>query len=39
MRDYSTGAVLDWKGKIKPAPTAMMEALVTGSQGIPTAKE
>ncbi len=30
MRDYSTGAFLDWKGKIKPAPNAMMTALVQG---------
>ncbi len=33
MRDYSTGAFLDWKGTIKPAPTAMMEALVRGEPG------
>ncbi len=33
MRDYSTGAFLDWKGKIKPAPTVMMEALVRGEPG------
>lgn len=30
MRDYSTGAFLDWDGNIKPAPSAMMEALVQG---------
>lgn len=30
MRDYSTGAFVDLKGKIKPAPAAMMEALVHG---------
>jgi YbgC/YbaW family acyl-CoA thioester hydrolase len=30
MRDYSTGAFLDWRGRIKPAPHGMMEALVQG---------
>ncbi len=30
MRDYSTGAFLDWKGNIKVAPAEMMEALVLG---------
>ena len=30
MRDYSTGAFVDWNGKIKPAPAAMIEALVHG---------
>ena len=33
IRDYSTDACLDRKGKIKPAPTAMMEALVLGGTG------
>lgn len=28
MRDYSTGAFLDWAGKVRPAPAGMMEALV-----------
>ena len=30
MRDYSTGAFLDWEGNIKPAPTEMMEELILG---------
>ncbi len=30
MRDYSTGAFLDWNGNIKAAPAEMMEALVLG---------
>ncbi len=30
MRDYSTGAFLDWRGYIKAAPTDMMEALLLG---------
>jgi len=32
MRDYSTGAFLDWNGNIKAAPTEMMEALVLGRE-------
>jgi acyl-CoA thioesterase FadM len=33
MRDYSTGAFLDWSGKVRAAPPEMMEALVRGERG------
>ncbi len=39
MRDYSTGAFLDWEGRIKPAPNAMMEALVQGEPADTDAEE
>lgn len=34
MRDYSTGAFLDWNGNIKAAPTEMMEALLLGEREV-----
>jgi|SRR5581483_5978668 acyl-CoA thioester hydrolase len=30
LRDYSTGAFLDWQGNIRPAPPGMMERLMQG---------
>ncbi len=30
MRDYSTGAFVDWSGNIKPALMPMMDALMSG---------
>jgi acyl-CoA thioesterase FadM len=30
MRDYSTGAFLDWSGRVRAAPAGMMEALIQG---------
>lgn len=30
MRDYSTGAFLDWSGKVRAAPEEMMESLIRG---------
>lgn len=33
MRDYSTGAFVDWNGNIKPALAPMMNALINGEPG------
>jgi hypothetical protein len=33
MRGYSTGAFLDWTGKVRAAPAGMMEALMRGEPG------
>jgi acyl-CoA thioesterase FadM len=30
MRDYSTGAFLDWNGEVRAAPVEMMEVLIRG---------
>lgn len=30
VRDYSTGAFLDWQGKLRPPPAEMIDALIKG---------
>lgn len=34
VRDYSTGAFLDWQGSIRPAPVGMMERLMEGETSL-----
>jgi acyl-CoA thioesterase FadM len=34
LRDYSTGAFLDWHGKIRTPPAQMMERLILGEDSM-----